>query len=351
MAVSDFFFLRYCIVLYLISPLAISASAPVWGFPLDSCSIDSSSRVVTYAASESAGSAPLCTENLKSSYVLIHDIGQTDSGRALLSSSMGLCTPLQSSQDITSLLNYLQSPLFNLAEGSYPFPSSYITFALTGTHAPLPPWAMQVMCEPLGEDFGIKVTGNVEDVTFTVEVGDMQVYVDWDVTSNNGYVSVDQSALRLASVTAQAVQVWYNVTGTLPQCIDWEGGSAPNDVKSLGRVNPLSRSSSPPARKPLTDVPMTDESTTTCTLSPSDLDPGTAWNALVCNEGINLVNWWAQGTGGDLYWPPNQERGATLESLVPGSLLYCPYLKALGLEGVPDKPDVWARWMDTGRVR
>mmetsp|Transcript_32314 Transcript_32314/g.54015 ORF Transcript_32314/g.54015 Transcript_32314/m.54015 type:complete len:116 (+) Transcript_32314:1719-2066(+) len=45
--------------------------------------------------------------------------------------------------------------------------------------------------------------------------------------------------------------------------------------------------------------------TRTCSLQDSSssggLDAGTAWNILVCNEGINLVNWWAQGVGHDLY--------------------------------------------------
>ena len=65
-------------------------------------------------------------------------------GRQWLSDRLDLCDPLQSERDVQVLLSYLQTPLFNLAEGSYPFPSDYITFALTGTNDPLPPWAMQV---------------------------------------------------------------------------------------------------------------------------------------------------------------------------------------------------------------
>ena len=80
---------------------------------------------------------------------------------------------------------------------------------------------------------------------------------------------------------------------------------------------------------------------------PSTLDVGTAWNSLVCNEGVNLMNWWAQGTGKDMYWPPNQARNATLENQVPGSLGYCKFLAGLGLYGIPEKPDEWAFWLDT----
>jgi lysosomal Pro-X carboxypeptidase len=117
---------------------AIAASAPILGFPLDSCPLDSSARAVTAAASETGGASAGCTDNLKSAYVLISDIGKTAEGRNWLNKELDLCTPLQSTIDIQAFLSYLQSPLFNLAEGSYPFPSDYITFALTGSNDPLP---------------------------------------------------------------------------------------------------------------------------------------------------------------------------------------------------------------------
>ncbi len=69
--------------------------------------------------------------------------------------------------------------------------------------------------------------------------------------------------------------------------------------------------------------------------------------------GINLVNWWAQGVGEDLYWPPNQERNFSLESLVPGSMDYCAFLADSGLYGVPESMDEWSVWDDAvyGGVR
>lgn len=77
------------------------------------------------------------------------------------------------------------------------------------------------------------------------------------------------------------------------------------------------------------------------------MDPLTAWNILTCNDGINLVNWWAQGVGNDVYWPPNQKKGYSKASLVPGSMAYCAYLGAMGLYGVPRKLDEWSKWLDT----
>lgn len=324
---------------------------------MDGCAVDSSSRVVTYAASEAAGASALCGDNLKAAYVLLSDIGSTEEGRTTLSSAMNLCSPLSSTADVKALLSYLQTPLFDLSEGSYPFPTDYITYALTGSTNPLPAWAMQVMCEPLGTDFGVKISGNTSQVDFTVAAGNVEVFVDWDKTSNNNYGQTDVSssgALDLLSAAAQSIQVWYNVSGDQPSCINWKALNS----NVLGDARPL-RSLSRQARRPYqrptilnkqeasVDKEGSTASATTCTFSSSDFDAGTAWNALVCNEGINLVNWWAQGVGNDLYWPPNQEKGYTLDSLVPGSLAFCPYLSELGLYGLPKKGDDWSFWLDT----
>jgi lysosomal Pro-X carboxypeptidase len=208
---------------------AIAASAPILGFPLDDCPLDSSAATVTGAASPNPGRASAgCADNLKASYVLIGDIGQTSEGRNWLSNELGLCTPLQTSSDVHAFLDYLQSPLFNLAEGSYPFPSDYITFALTGTNDMLPAWPMRVLCDSLGDDFGVKISGDVSAVNFTVSAGannELAIYVDWDKTSNNGYSleSLSQStyAAKLLTLVVQGIQIWYNVSnGTrLPQIV------------------------------------------------------------------------------------------------------------------------------------
>ena len=206
---------------------AIAASAPTWGFPLNKgCPLDGSATVVSYAASSAAGAAPMCASNLKAAYVLINEIASTEWGREALSEAMNLCVPLESTSDIKPLLSYLQSPLFNLAEGSYPFPSSYITFALTGSaDAPLPPWAMTVMCDSLAEDYNIVFEGDTNAVQFSVSIGGdntkggIKVGVDWDTTTASSEYSLEDlqasRALDLASAVASSIQVWYNVTGGL----------------------------------------------------------------------------------------------------------------------------------------
>ena len=71
------------------------------------------------------------------------------------------------------------------------------------------------------------------------------------------------------------------------------------------------------------------------------------WNGLTCNEGLNLINWWVQGVGNDLYWPPNKPKNYTFENLVSHSLDYCKAFKTQGLYGFPAEEDVYSVWEDT----
>jgi lysosomal Pro-X carboxypeptidase len=316
---------------------AISCSAPIWGFPLDGAKVDGSAQTVTFAASPGGGSAPRCAANLKAAYVVLGDVGKTAEGRALLSETMGLCSPLESERDMATLLTYLQSPLFNLAEGSYPFPTDYITFALTDSTIPLPAWPMRVMCDQLAGDYGVSLAGAPQDVLFSVSATGVDINVDWDQTSNNGY-SLDTlaatGALRLVRDVADAVQIWYNLTGE-ETCVAWKGEEAPNAKAAVDVAEAeVSVSGSAPGDN-------------VCTLDKADFTPGDGWNALTCNEGLNLVNWWVQGVGNDLYWPPNQPRGYTMDEMVQHSLDYCVAFRAQGLYGIPEEKDVYSLWEDT----
>jgi pimeloyl-ACP methyl ester carboxylesterase len=345
---------------------AIAASAPVLAFPLDGTPLDSSAIAVTGAASEAGGAAAGCADNLKAAYVLLSDMGKTEAGRAWLSSELGLCSPLTSTADVVAMTAYLQTPLFDLAEGSYPFPSDYITFALTGTTDPLPPWPMRVMCDPLGADFGVRVSGDQAAVKFSVSAGDaVQIDVDWAETASNGYslgdVEQKTNVAKLLNAVVQGIQIWYNVSSDLPECIQWNE-AAPNarapPASRFGGMRRAQGSSKDDmvsekvkeslAKKKLFAVPVNEneESSNVCTFPTEEFDANYGWNALTCNEGMNLVNWWAQGVGSDLYWPPNQDKGYSLEALVPSSMVYCQFLEAIGLYGTPKKTDSWSIWED-----
>ena len=56
----------------------------------------------------------------------------------------------------------------------------YITYSLLPSDPPpLPAWPMRVACAGLNRDFGIRVTGSLADVDFTVRLGDVNATVDW----------------------------------------------------------------------------------------------------------------------------------------------------------------------------
>lgn len=328
--------------------VAIAASAPIWGFPLDECETDGSAKTVTFAASPGGGSAHLCADNLKSAYVLIDNLGKTQEGRDLLSSTMGLCSPLSSERDVSTLLTYLQSPLFNLAEGSYPFETDYITFALTYSTIPLPAWPMRVMCEDLKYDYGVEIFGTPEDVKFTVSstTPKVEFYADWEITSNSyrsdenlidafANVPIDHNnSMGLLHDVAAAIQIWYNLTG-VETCVNWDDGAAPSSNSQSSFVS--------------LEISTNMVDSNVCTMNAAEFDAGLGWNTLTCNEGLNLINWWVQGVGNDLYYPPNQKKDYEYADLVSHSLDYCAAFKSQGLYGIPDKGhyDTWSLWDDT----
>lgn len=310
---------------------AIAGSAPIWGLPLTRPQIDGAAVALSKAFKEEGGSASSCAPNLKAAWILLHDSCKTEAGRARVSQSLGLCTPLRSSANVNSLISYLQAALFTLAEGSYPFASDYIDYAtFNGTTAKLPAWPAQKLCEPLARDFGVVTVGDVGSVRFSIHAGPVEVTVDWNETQNNGYSVEDleaSGALDLFEAAARGLNVWFNVTGT-EHCLEWAEAQF----------------SSVPAPA-ATPVELAGDTSRVC--GSHKLDAGLGWGAICCNEGITMANTLVQGIGRDVFWPPNAARGATLEDVVRGSMSNCGVYDKLGLYGTPAQPDEFGVWLDT----
>ncbi len=197
---------------------AIAASAPIWQLAgtVERESLDMNAVAITRGVSAAGGATDMCRDNLVAAWPLFQQVGRTAQGRNLLSKSMKACSTID---DVDAVLHWAQRPFFFMAEGNYPFPSSYITFAVTGPGPayPLPAWPMRVACEGLNKDFGIQTTGSVPKVNTTIKLGELNVAVDWNVTWGNGDVltpsQIQQSGvLDLAEAVSQAVGVWYNLT-------------------------------------------------------------------------------------------------------------------------------------------
>lgn len=361
---------------------AIAASAPILGFPLTNPPLDGAFTAITHAAS-TAGGVPgpegeRCSDNVLASWPLIREVGATPLGRELLASTFRLCGAagqprLPDTAAVERLIQYLQAPWFLIAEGDFPFPSTYITFAVGNSNYPLPAWPMRVACAHVGGDFGVALEGNVSDVKFVVVVDDVRVTVDWNTTSSEGVAS--EGINNLFAGLREAVGVWYNVSGALP-CFDMANPdptltdptltdhSAPEKAPAGGLKarnpnsphSPHSPNNSPNkpgsmgrgerggVQQPVGSTEAVDEHV--CT---SDTIPGGnagAWDVICCNENLNLVNGLLVGVGNDMFWPPSvPSREYNTTALIAASTRACTseYAKA-GLFGVPRTADPFATW-------
>lgn len=305
----------------------IAASAPIWGTPLVQehtfPKLGGSSIAISRGVSAAGGATDQCRNNIFASWPLIHDIGKTSEGRALLSTAFNLCNPLKSVNDVAHLIRYGHSPWFEMAEGDYPFPSTYITFAVGPGMYPLPAWPMRVACQNISKDFGVKITGSVKDVKFTVSIGDVSIKVDWKTTEGNGYTTQqvkDSGVLEMISGLRDGVGVWYNVTGKLTCYMPTHSDADNQKVEQL---------------------PQADDNV--CTRSSSG-----SWGKVCCNENLNLINTEVSGTGQDMFWPPSVDKpDYTIADLIG------PYGEITegcgqydGLYGFPAEGDNWSRWLD-----
>ncbi len=77
------------------------------------------------------GATDACRDNVAAAYPVMSALTQSASGRQLLQQALRLCSPVQP-YDGPALVSYWQDPWFYLAEGDYPFPSTYITYRWVG---------------------------------------------------------------------------------------------------------------------------------------------------------------------------------------------------------------------------
>ena len=323
---------------------AIAGSAPIWGFPTIDGSLDSSSVAVARNFGTSGGLPnDNCRLNLLGAWPLMAALGKTQEGREYLAETMGLCDASATGYEIAEAV---QGVFFDLAEGNYPFASTYITSAVGPGYFPLPPWPIRVACEPLVSELFVHFTGNISEVIFEVATSDdlATVAVNWDQVTNLEPIDLfrkdDAPLSQLLKGVANVWATWCNVTTNL-QCLSASagaycatGGAPPFVEQEEEALYPLSRLTS-------------NDDSDVCTAASYS---GGSWEPVCCNDDLNLVNTIAQGTGRDeLFWPPNLERNYSL-----ASVLGVPYGEStrgcrspIGLAGYPATSDPWARNMIT----
>ncbi|GLC44866.1 hypothetical protein PLESTM_001655800 [Pleodorina starrii] len=128
---------------------SIAASAPIWNFLGETPPFDSGSfaRGVTYDATELAGSAPTCVDNVRKTWSLLTKYGSDDKGRSFLADALQLCpgSEPKNEDDVLLLREWLAAAWDMMAMGNFPYPSSYIT----NGHGNLPAFPVRVACSYL----------------------------------------------------------------------------------------------------------------------------------------------------------------------------------------------------------
>ncbi|KXZ49452.1 hypothetical protein GPECTOR_21g678 [Gonium pectorale] len=129
---------------------AVAASAPVGAFPgVWGWEPSRFWEVVTYDATEPAGSLPECAPNVRSAFKHLMELGATEQGRTLLRRLLRLCDPIQDEAAAVDAAYWLQASTVlqgafdAFAMGNYPYPSSYIS---DNPDHPLPAWPMRAAC-------------------------------------------------------------------------------------------------------------------------------------------------------------------------------------------------------------
>jgi len=157
---------------------AIAASAPIWDFLGEHPAPNGQGffEVVTNDASS------LCQKNVRATWDVIFQMMNTNDFNTL-TEAFSLCSPLETTDDVWKLLYWLEDAWSTMAEGNYPYPSSYLLMG----DGELPAWPVSVACT------------HMEDVSQEI------VHTD--------------SNLELLNAMKNAVAIFYNNSGSV-ECFD-----------------------------------------------------------------------------------------------------------------------------------
>lgn len=213
--------------------------------------------------------------------------------------------------DYIPQMNFAKTLWFDLAEGSFPYPSSYIPFALLHEKVNLPAWPMQEACWESGlhQDWSILFDGDMEDVRYNVTYGDSQLVlqVDWgNVTLASASLDsslIDSSdVIGLLTSVRKAISVWHNVTKDIP-CYN-VSDAAPNMNRGKDHQSDTTQSIQL-SRKLRTPLSTPEDAAEQCH---NKIKQVGSWEPVCCNDEMDLIITEAHGLGRDFFWPPSLPR-------------------------------------------
>ena len=111
---------------------SIAASAPIWQ-TISDCGVFAQVNTNTFKRAD-----PLCADIIRSSWSIINDLGKTAEGLKEIQSTLRLCKPLSS---VDQLKDWLVDIYGNAAMSDYPYPTTFLS--------PLPANPVTVMCEKI----------------------------------------------------------------------------------------------------------------------------------------------------------------------------------------------------------
>ena len=264
-----------------------------------------------------------------------------------------MCEPLPDNNG-DPLLRWAQGVWFDLAEGSFPYPSSYIPFALLHKKVNLPPWPTQDACwksSHLHKDWGVRFDGNKEDVNYTIDYGNsgIRLMVDWDkvqlVDNENGESFSNLSAIGdstdivgLLTSVKDAVSIWYNITKDVP-CYNISQ-AAPNSRMTTKRYrffqsSELEESSFDPFAESARSEYFAFDPAEKCREAMHEQG---SWGPLCCNDEMNLVITEARGMGNDFFWPPTHAKSVKTYQDMIANATFGPCPDPYGIYGYSREP-------------
>jgi pimeloyl-ACP methyl ester carboxylesterase len=361
---------------------AVAASAPIGAFPQSAAhNIDGSARVLQHGlqqtyppdatvVSDDTESSTTehnhCSTNLLAAWPLmtwlVEQHPKANGGADFLQDTFRLCDPLTDG-DAKPLLRWAQSIWFDLAEGSFPYPSSYVPFALMHKKVNLPAWPLQAACwntSQLHQDWGVQFLGDDVsrgDIRYQIVYGDsgLTLDVDWDnVTLVHDANNAPSSSLErskdivgLLTGVRDAVSIWYNITKDV-QCYNVTQ-PAPNmmhDEELL--LEPAVREQQ---ERQLLLRPNNSNNNNNkddpAKICHDKMKQVGSWEPVCCNDEMNLIITEAQGLGRDFFWPPSHPRGTETYEDIVRNVTPEPCPDPGGIFGYSKEPyELWSTWLD-----
>ncbi len=302
-----------------------------------------------------------CRTNLLAAWPLIVWLAQNGDNAEFLQRTFSLCNPLKGG-DAMDFLAWAQGIWFDLAEGSFPYPSSYIPFALLHKKINLPAWPMQAACwqvSQLYKDWGVRLEGNISDVRYDIHFGgsNISLRVDWDTVEPVGHPGTDLATtpqdsneiVGLLTSVRDSVSIWYNITKDV-RCYNISEVAPNTRLRTRRDQAPktsFQRNASFSLARAL-NLEASVDKINPAHVCHGEMKKAGSWGPLCCNDEMNLVITEARGLGNDFFWPPSLPRGVQTYTDMIRNTTSAPCPDPYGIFGYSKEPyDLWSTWLDT----